>query len=99
MRIAVVTLSRPMLDPHPPAVAVVPAAAEFGIERFEGFGIDLTDLHGAEHRSNVLADIALVSAPGVSSDIQEGEIPLQKLIDGGRGPGVSLLVDLVEQAS
>ena len=70
MRIALVFSSGPVLDPTPPAVAVVATTAELGIEGFEGFGVDLADLQVTERRSDVLADVDLIPALGVRGGIE-----------------------------
>jgi len=97
MGIAFVITRCPMLNLRS-TVAVVPTPSELGVERLQDLSIDPAHLHGAENRSDVLTDVTLVAGLCVRSNIEQLEVPIEELIDGGRSPRVSLLVNLIEQA-
>nr|WP_220187304.1 hypothetical protein [Pseudonocardia pini] len=96
--VAVVHGLDPVLD-HPPALAVEPAAAELGVEGVEDLGRERSQLDRADQRQNMGPGEVLVGRPGRALHVEQQEMLLQDLADGGRGPWVQLLVDLDQQPS
>jgi hypothetical protein len=80
-----------------PASAVVAALAQLGAEGLQDLRIELANLHRAEHRPDVLADLSLVPMPGARLDVDHIEPAIDQLVHGLPSCAGCVLVNLVEQ--
>ena len=83
----------PVFDVRP-AVAVRPAPAQLGVERVEHGGPQGADLLLADQREDVPSGEVAVRGERRGLDLEQLEVPLEQLLDGGGGLRVPLLVDL-----
>jgi hypothetical protein len=67
-----------------------------GVERL---AVQLADGKVADERADVRPDDLLVAAPRCLLDVEELEVAVHQLVDGGLRARAALLVDLVDQAS
>jgi hypothetical protein len=86
-----------VLDPRA-AVAVVAAAAEFGLELLDRVGRDLRRRAGLELWLDVFAQVGAVAVFGGLLDLGGLEVFLDELHQRGVGLGVAVGLDLVNEA-
>ena len=67
------------------AVAVLPAPPQLGVEPLDGLGVEPADLQGADRGADVLFDLADVALPGRGLQLDDVQVPVQRLVDRGAG--------------
>lgn len=67
-----------------------------GVERL---AVQLADGEVTQEWSDVRSDDVLVAAPGRLLDVEELEVAIHQLVDGGLCTRTALLIDLIDQAS
>jgi hypothetical protein len=82
--VALVSLLRPVFDVWP-AVAVRLASAQLGVERVEDGGPQGADLLLADEREDVPSGQVAVRGERRGLDLEQIEVPLEQLLDGGGG--------------
>ena len=78
-------------------VAVIPAAGQFGCERVERLRVQRADPDLSQQGPDVLVDIALVTLTGALLNGELGQVLVQQLVNGGVGPRMAFLGNLVNQ--
>jgi hypothetical protein len=96
--VALVRTRRPMLDIGP-AVTVVPAPPQLGVERVEHVPVERPDPHLPDQRPDVLVRVPLVRRDRVQLQVDDLEVLVEHLIDRRVRPWVAPLVHLVQQPS
>lgn len=91
--VALVRLVCPVFDVRPP-VAVSPAATQLGVERVEHGSPQGADLLLADQGQDVPGGEVAVRGERCGLDLEQIEVTLEQLLDGGGGLGIPLLVDL-----
>jgi hypothetical protein len=94
--VALVDHGRPVLQ-EPRARAVLATAAQLRVEGVEHIGVERTDLHVPDQRSDVLVRVAQVGCPRTALQRDQLEVPIEQLVDGGGGARVPPLVNLAGQ--
>jgi hypothetical protein len=77
--------------------AVPPAPPHFGHERVDAFGVQSASLQPADEGPHMVVDVADVGRLGGPLDIERLQVPIEQLVDRRAGPGLALLVNLVQQ--
>ena len=95
--VALVLARRAMVDPAAGAVAVVPAAAELGVERVQSLGPHSAGFRPPQKGSDVQLQVPAVGAVGGHADVQRLQVPVEQLIHRRTGARAALLVDGVEE--
>ncbi len=95
--VALVLPGRSVVDLALGLLAVVAAAAKFGLKRVHDAGVEGADLDVAKERADVLVGIALVDVEGVELQVCLRQVLVEQLVDRGLGTRVAALVHLVEQ--
>lgn len=80
-----------------PSRAVVPAPAQFRVERVEDVRIQRTDLDLAQERRDVVADVTSVERQGTGGAVELVEVALQQLVHRGFGSRVPPVFNLADQ--
>jgi hypothetical protein len=88
---------RPVVCPRPARVAAVTAAPQLSVVSVERCAVEPADLEVTEHRAYALVDVAGIGLAAAFTDIQDVEVLVHELVDGGFCPRVSTFVHLVEQ--
>jgi hypothetical protein len=87
-----------VIDQAALAGAVLPTAAELGVEGAQDLGVEAADLDRAEERTDVVLHVRLVQLQGVGRALELREVALQELIERRAGLRVPALGDLDEEA-
>jgi hypothetical protein len=72
----------------PAAVAVLAALPQLRIEPLKSLDIEPTDLRGTDRGPDVLLDLADVALPGGRVELDDLQVPVEQLVDGGAGAGL-----------
>lgn len=78
-------------------MAVSAAGAQLGVEGVDDLAVYPRDWQVTERREDVDPDVPLVSVPSVVLDVQDAQVAVEQLANGGSGARVAFLVDLGEQ--
>jgi hypothetical protein len=91
-------LGRRVVPDRGPAVAVVPAAAQLGVEGVQHLGVDLADGAPADRqRVDVLARVPLQRLLGAPLEVGIRQMHLDELAQRRVGPRMPTLRDLPDQ--
>lgn len=96
--VALVLGRRPVVDRVAALRAVLPAAAQLGVERVEHLRVERTNLRRAQQRRDVVAHVAAVQGERVRRAVELVEVALQQLVDRRAGARVTPLRHLGHQA-
>jgi len=94
--VAIVLDGGAVLDEGAPR-AVVPASAQFRVERIQCVCVQGTNLDLAQVRRDVVPDVAPVKSQCAGGAVKLVEVALQQLIHRGLSPGIPSLFDLADQ--
>src|SRR5690606_24344651 len=80
-----------------PPTAVSATCAQLRVERVQDLTVDLANAERSQQGPDVVLDVALVAAEGGPVNVEQLEVPVHELVDGGPSARVAALVDLRQQ--